>query len=290
MLSSDPSILRYIESLELRDLSISYPKHPNALSHITLSFQRGKSYLLTGATASGKSSLLRFLKGSIPLYYPATISGKILLNGNSITIEEFWEYQSYFGFLFQDPELQTVGSTVEKDLAFGLENKGIEPDLIRNEVQNLSQKMQIQHLLKRKTSSLSGGEISLVSLASILILDPPFLLLDEFTAFLDYSTRTKILEVLKGYQNKHNTLIMVSHQIEETFYLADEIIIMDKGKIRLKTSPKHVFTNDYSIAREFLNLPEIYSVGIPICEKLGLEPSFQSGKELYQLLRRENVD
>ncbi|NHJ03152.1 MAG: ABC transporter ATP-binding protein [Candidatus Heimdallarchaeota archaeon] len=279
-----------IKSLELRDFSISYSKHSNAISNAHFTFLQGKSYLLTGTTASGKSSLLRFLKGFIPLFYPATITGEILLNGSQISIEEFWEYQGCFGFLFQDPALQTVGSTVEKDLAFGLENKGFPSSHIQNRIMEISQELGIEELLERKTSTLSGGEISLVSLASILILNPPFLLLDEFAAFLDYPARKKVLRAIKSHQDEKHTVVIVSHQLEDTLDLVDEIIVMDKGEIVLHTARTQILEANYSILQNYLNLPEIFRLGIPLCEKQGVKPVFRSAKELYSLLRRENIE
>ena len=114
-----------IDTLSLRNLTISFRQSTPVIENLDLTFTRGKTYLLTGPTASGKSTLLRFLKGLIPLFYPATISGVLEINGKQVTLEEFWDYRTEIGYLFQDPSLQVIGSNVAKDIAFGLEIRKI---------------------------------------------------------------------------------------------------------------------------------------------------------------------
>lgn len=281
------SKIKEINSLELKGLTVSFPNKAPVIKNCDFRLQRGKTYLLTGATASGKSTLLRFLKGFIPLFYPATISGEIRVNDKSISLEEFWDYRTEIGYLFQDPPLQVIASSVEKDLAFGLENLAIPASNMQLRIEKVAKKFNISHLLSRPTTELSGGELALVALASILILQPKILLLDEFTAFLDNHSRKIVFDAIRLIRGVDRIIVIVSHQLKEVLPLVDEVIVLDDGQVLLQTPKQGFLTSSFSIIKDKLRVPEIFHVGVALCEKNKQVPDFENEEELFQLIRKK---
>ena len=282
------SVLRdnKLNSLELHELTISFPNQPPTIKNCSLNFQKGKTYLLTGATASGKSTLLRFLKGIVPLFYPATILGELRVNGKSISLEEFWEYRTEIGYLFQDPPIQVIGASVEKDLAFGLENLAINSSEMKQQIEKIAKRLNISHLMSQPTTELSGGELALVALASILVLQPKILLLDEFTAFLDNQSRKRVFDIIRLIQGGDRIIIIVSHQLKNVLPLVDEVIVLDDGQVLLQASKQGFLTSSFSLIKDKLRVPEIIHIGVTICEKNDLNPDFENEDELFQLIGR----
>ena len=127
-----------IHSIDIQGLTIQYSNFPPILTNCTFYFNAGKTYLLTGTTASGKSTLLKFLNGIIPLFYPATIYGTLKINNKEVTLKEFISKRTEIGYLFQDPPLQVIGSTVERDIAFGLENLALPSDEIQRRIKEIA--------------------------------------------------------------------------------------------------------------------------------------------------------
>jgi energy-coupling factor transporter ATP-binding protein EcfA2 len=275
-----------IETLQLRNLTISFPDGTSALKACTIKLKKGKTYLITGTTASGKSTLLRFLKGLIPLFYPATIQGEILINGKNLAIEEFWEYRNRMGYLFQDPPLQVIGSSVERDMAFGLENLAIKSEEIRKQIDSMAKRLGINHLLTLSPRELSGGELALVALASVLVLRPQLWLLDEFTAFLDVQARKRVIQTIKTAREPDQIVLIVSHHLGDVLPIVDEVIVLDRGKIVLQVSQKEFFSRNLGTIEGLLRVPELYSVGVNLCKTRGIDPRFETASDLLGRVRR----
>lgn len=278
---------KVIKSIELQGLTISFSKQSPVLSNCSLTFQQGKTYLLTGTTASGKSTLLRFLKGIIPLFYPATIFGELRVNNQPVSLEEFWNYRTEIGYLFQDPPMQVIGASVEKDLAFGLENLAIPSSHMVQKIGDIAEKLKISHLLSHSTADLSGGELALVALASLFVLQPQILLLDEFTAFLDNNSRRRVFDTIRLMQRPDRIIIIVSHHLKSVLPLVDEVIVLDDGQVLIQSQKQGFLTSNYSIIKDKLRIPEIFHIGVPLCEKSSRPPNFETGDELFQLFGRQ---
>ncbi len=276
-----------VQSLELKNLSIQFNKAHRVINQCNLHLEAGKSYLLTGTTGSGKSTLLRFLKGIVPLFYPATISGEIRLNGEKITLNQLWTLRSHFGFLFQDPQLQVIGTTVIQDLAFGLENLAIPSTEIHEKIAQFASDLNIVHLLERTVTDLSGGELSISALCSILLLNPQILLLDEFTAFLDYFSRQQVLKLIQRSKSPTRIIVSVSHNLHEFLPIVDEVIMMDQGNIVFQGSKKHFIEEFIPLIDPKLRINELQRIGLSLCRHYKLNPQFNSPEELYNLLREE---
>ncbi|MFW9779941.1 MAG: energy-coupling factor ABC transporter ATP-binding protein [Candidatus Heimdallarchaeota archaeon] len=279
-----------IEGIKLRNLTVTFPNGTSALKNCTIELKRGNTYLVTGTTASGKSTLLRFLKGIVPLFYPATIQGEILINDNALAIEEFWENRNRMGYLFQDPPLQMIGSSVERDLAFGLENLALEPAMIRKKIDEMAQRLGITHLMTRSPRELSGGEVALVALASILVLQPQLWLLDEFTAFLDVKARKRVIQTIEAARTSDQIVLIVSHHLADILPITDEVIVLDKGEVVLQVAGERFFSHHTDLIEPLLRIPEFYSIGASLCKSRGIDPIFGTSDELRRLLRGENID
>lgn len=279
------NIVYPISSLKLKRLTITFPQSFPVIDNINLTLNRGKTYLLTGTTASGKSTLLKFLKGLIPLFYPATIHGKLEINEKQVTIEQLWGYRNEIGYLFQDPSLQVIGSTVAKDIAFGLENLATPVKRMTQEITEIAKKLNISHLLSRSTTELSGGELALVALASILVLKPRILLLDEFTAYLDKTARKSVLSIIEQIQEPDRIIVIVSHQLTDFLPLVDEVIVLDDGKIVLQKPTADFISSNYELIEQKLRIPEFFHLGFNLCKNKHLIPRFQTADDLLKILK-----
>ena len=199
-------------------------RYPNSNQSIFISgkleINQGDVILLQGNSGSGKSTLLLALKGIIPHLINGKFSGKILFNQQDIiTLSN----TSQIGYLGQNPHNQIICETVYRELAFGLENQCIQPEIIRQKIDFYSNKFKISHLLNCQISNLSGGEKQKINLLSILIMEPEVLLLDEPTAFLDPENALEVITIIKEYSHK-KTIIIVEHNIHYLSNLVNRII------------------------------------------------------------------
>ena len=279
-----------IQSIDIQGLTVQYNNFSPVLAECNLNFLAGKAYLLTGTTASGKSTLLKFLNGIIPLFYPATIYGSLKINNTEVTLKEFISKRSQIGYLFQDPPLQVIGSTVERDIAFGLENLALPSEEIQRQVQNIAKLLNISSLLSRKVTDLSGGEIALVALASIMVLKPNILLLDEFTAFLDFEARKRVISAVKQIQDEKRIIIIVSHHLNELLPIVDEVIVLDQGKVIVQAPRENFITKYYSKIKDLLRVPDLFPVGMELLRNRNLTSDFETHTQLAHLLRRESFE
>src|SRR5579863_4305633 len=213
-----------IESFKFR-----YPNSKLSISiEGTLVINSGDIILLQGDSGSGKSTLLLALSGIIPKLINGKLSGNILFHNQNIT--ELAD-ANHIGYIGQNPHNQLICETVYQELAFGLENQGLESILIRQKIEQYSIKFKTTHLLHREARTLSGGEKQKINLLAILIMEPEVLLLDEPTAFLDPESAMEIIAILEEH-SKQKTVIIIEHNIH---YLKDfvnrVIIINNHGQI-----------------------------------------------------------
>jgi energy-coupling factor transport system ATP-binding protein len=202
------------------------------LKKINLTIQTHKFIALLGNTGSGKSSLVRTFNGLIPHFYNGIYFGIVKVLGKDTINEEIKELSMNVGLVFQNPENQLVAMTVEREIAFGLENRGIETSIIRTKIDNVLNILEISHLKYKHPYELSGGEQQRVAIASILVLEPEVIILDEPTATLDQKAARDVLQLLKKINHENGiTIIIIEHRLELLLPYCDEIILMDNGKI-----------------------------------------------------------
>lgn len=251
-------------SIKIENLTYIYnPKSPfetKALDSINLEIADGEFIGLIGHTGSGKSTLIQHLNGLIK---PTT--GKITVGDMVITREKvkLADLRKKVGLVFQYPEHQLFEETVYKDIAFGPKNLKLNEDEIDERVREAMElvKLDFESLKERSPFELSGGQRRRVAIAGVLAMKPDILILDEPTAGLDPKGRDEILEQIKFLHEKYeNTVILVSHSMEDIAKLVDRIIVMHGGKIELHGTPKEVFKQSKRLESIGLGIPQITSL------------------------------
>lgn len=224
--------------IEINNLTFTYPDQSSpAIHNLSLHIEKGEFVVLFGASGSGKSTLLKLLKKDIQPH--GTLCGEIVINGNDIQKDS--QLTKKIGFVFQDPENQVVAEDVLHELVFGLENMGLSTNEMRGRVAEMVHYFGAEPLLHRKMHELSGGKKQQINLASVLLMQPDLLLLDEPTSQLDPVSARELLDMLKRLNEEFGmTIVLVEHRLEEVFTLADQIVMMEKGKVLLSGHPKEV--------------------------------------------------
>ncbi|MDP4108352.1 MAG: ABC transporter ATP-binding protein, partial [Bacillota bacterium] len=247
--------------IKLENISFTYPDAIKpAIDGLSLEVEKGQFVVLFGSSGSGKSTLLRLLKKEIQPH--GNLTGRLFING--ALMDESAELTNGVGFVFQDPENQVVADDVLHELVFGLENTSLSTNKMRNRLAEMVHYFGMESLLHRKTSELSGGKKQQINLASVLLMQPGILLLDEPTSQLDPVSAREFLDILVRLNEEFGmTIILAEHRLEEVFTLADKIVMMDKGHIVHEGEPRMVLKNlwntpfqDYipSIPRLFLTM------------------------------------
>ncbi len=231
-----------------------------ALNDINLSIENDKFILLAGETGSGKTSLIRCMNGLIPQFYTGYYKGCVEVQGRETTSTSIAALSSEVGVVFQNPENQLITMNVEHELAFGLENIGISPKIIKDKIQEVVELTEIKNLLSKAPFELSGGEQQRVAIASILILEPKLIILDEPTASLDPLYAQKIISLLKKIQEEKKVTIIISeHRLDLLISLIDEIILMKEGRVLIHDSTEKVLESEV-FDNLNINKPIIYSI------------------------------
>jgi energy-coupling factor transport system ATP-binding protein len=240
--------------IRLEKLSYSYPDGTPALDDINIGIKKGEFVAIVGKNGSGKSTLALHLNG---LLKPG--EGKAIIKGmDTRDLSKLREIRRLVGIVFQNPETQFVGRTVEEDVAFGLENLCLPPKEIRRCVDTILAETGLEKYRYLSPRSLSGGQGQCVALAGILAMNPECLIFDEVTSMLDPDSGTALLKRIKKLQQEGKTIIYITHNLEE-LYAADKIVVMEKGKIMLKGDPESVFMNP-SLQNLGLILPSMFEL------------------------------
>lgn len=227
--------------IEYNNVTFTYPEMTApAVKDLSLQVEKGQFIVLFGASGSGKSTLLRLLKKEIQPN--GTLIGDIILDGKNLT-ETGSDSSRDIGFVFQDPENQLVAEEVLHELAFGLENIGLAKSEMRNRIAEMVHFMGAESMLHRKVHELSGGQKQQLNLASVLLMQPKILLLDEPTAQLDPVSTREFLTMIERLNEEFGlTVIMAEHRLDEVISYADKLVMMDKGEVVLDGRPKEVLT------------------------------------------------
>ena len=224
----------------IQDLTFSYPNRERpALDHLDLTIEQGAYVVLCGASGSGKTTLLRHLKSVLTPH--GRRSGQILFNGTPLEQIPLGDQASRIGFVMQNPDDQIVTDKVWHELAFGLESLGTEPELMRLRVAEMASYFGIQDWFHRDVATLSGGQKQLLNLASIMAMQPQVLILDEPTSQLDPIAASDFLNTVKKINMELGTTVIITeHRLEDVFHSADQVVVMEQGRIVAQGSPRAV--------------------------------------------------
>lgn len=241
--------------------SVSTPFETSAISDISMQVEQGELIGIIGHTGSGKSTLIQHLNG---LLEPS--SGKVFVDGNDIWAKEnrksIRQVRFLIGLCFQYPEYQIFEDTVFKEIAFGPKQMGLDEEEIKNRVYESMDFVGISRELEEKSPfDLSGGQKRRVAIASIIAMQPKVLILDEPCAGLDPRGRDVVLNLIKDYQQKMgNTVILVSHSMEDVAKICNRVVVMNKGKIAFNGTVEEVYSHGDELKEMGLNVPEITEI------------------------------
>lgn len=261
-----------MNSIEIQELTHVYsagtPFEKTAVDNVTLSIRQGDYVGVIGHTGSGKSTLIQHLNG---LYKPT--SGKVLIDGQDIWQDKakLREFRFKVGLVFQYPEYQLFGETVYQDIAFGPTNMGLDDGEINRRVKEAVRFVGLKESqLEKSPFELSGGQKRRVAIAGVIAMDPAVLVLDEPTAGLDPKGRDSILGELKEYhQQKKNTVLLVSHSMEDIAKYASKALVMNHGKMIAYDSVDAIFARGENLTKIGLDVPQVSRVFSQLSTKYG---------------------
>ncbi|MCZ0755228.1 energy-coupling factor ABC transporter ATP-binding protein [Anoxybacillus sp. J5B_2022] len=258
-------------ALSVKNLSFQYPNQPKeAIRNVTFHVYKGEWVAIVGHNGSGKSTVAKLLIG---LLKPK--SGEIRMFDTVLNEETVWDIRKRTGIVFQNPDNQFVGTTVQDDVAFGLENNGVPREQMIERVRAAIQQVGMEEFLLKEPHYLSGGQKQRVAIAGVIALEPDLIILDEATSMLDPKGRREVLAVIDDLRAKQQmTVISITHDLEEAVR-ADQIIVMNEGEIIAKGTPLHIFSLGEKLEEIRLDLPFVMKVRKEL-QKAGLPLSFNS--------------
>ena len=267
--------------IDVKNLSFRYKESQEYydVKDITFHVKRGEWLSIVGHNGSGKSTTVRLIDGLLEAE-----SGEIVIDGQRLTEENVWNIRRQIGMVFQNPDNQFVGATVEDDVAFGLENQGLSRQEMQKRVEEALDLVGMLDFKKREPARLSGGQKQRVAIAGVVALRPAILILDEATSMLDPEGRRELIETVKGIRKDYDmTVISITHDLEEVA-MSDRVLIMKKGEIESTSSPRELFSrNDldqiglddpfanqlkHSLSQNGYDLPENYLTESELEDKL----------------------
>ncbi len=237
--------------VKVENVSFKYEgQEQRALNNVTLSINEGEWLAIVGHNGSGKSTLAKLLNG---LQFP--VEGQIVVKDQVLSEDTVWDVRKEIGMVFQNPDNQFVGTTVQDDVAFGLENNGIPRDVMVERVKWALESVKMDAFLDQEPHHLSGGQKQRVAIASVLALQPSIVILDEATSMLDPRGRAEVIEtVRKLKENKAFTVVSITHDLEEASK-ADRIIVMNGGQVYREGTPNEIFQLDQELTDIGLDIP-----------------------------------
>jgi energy-coupling factor transport system ATP-binding protein len=281
--------------IDVKDLCFTYgintPFEKKAVIDLNLSVNEGEVIGLIGHTGSGKSTFVQMLNGLI-----RPTSGKVFLNGDDIweKPKEIRKIRFKVGMVFQYPEYQLFDETVYKDISFGPINKGLSGKEVDETVRKAAKFVGLSdELLNQSPFDLSGGEKRRAAIAGVIAMDPDVLVLDEPTAGLDPMGRNLLLsQIMQYHRERKNTIIIVSHSMEDIARIADRVMVINNGKLEMLDTPEKVFSEAERLEKMGLEVPQITKIMLALKEKgydvpsgiLTVEKAFL---EVVNLLKKE---
>lgn len=227
-----------------------YGSEVNSLTDVSLEIKEGEWVAIIGPNGSGKSTLAKIMNG---LLVPA--AGQVTIKDLTIDEETVWEARRSVGMVFQNPDNQFVGSTVEDDVAFGLENNGVPRQEMITRIEEALAEVRMSEFKSKEPARLSGGQKQRVALASILALRPDIIILDEATSMLDPNGRQEVIAAIRKIKERFNlTVISITHDLDEAS-LADRILMMQGGRLVQDKKPEEIFLMGEQLVEQGLDVP-----------------------------------
>ncbi|MYL60025.1 energy-coupling factor ABC transporter ATP-binding protein [Virgibacillus halodenitrificans] len=249
--------------IEFRDVSFRYgEEQPWVLRNCSFEIYEGEWVAIIGHNGSGKSTIAKLING---LLFPQ--KGEIFIDGQQVNEETIWDIRKEVGMVFQNPDNQFVGTTVQDDVAFGMENRGTPREEMVIRIEETLSAVGMEDYRFTEPHRLSGGQKQRVAIASVLAISPKVLILDEATAMLDPKGRTEIMRTVSNVQNKEAlSLITITHDLQEVVQ-ADRVIVMNNGEIWDRATPREIFSKKDSLREIGLDVPFVAILADELKEK-----------------------
>ena len=238
--------------IELEDIHYRYHEDDarEALAGVSLEIRRGEWLAIIGHNGSGKSTLAKVMNGLIEAN-----TGSVVVNGKTLTEETVFDARRTVGMVFQNPDNQFVGTTVEDDIAFGLENIGLPREEMLERVTKVLDMVKMSEFRTKEPARLSGGQKQRVAIAGVTALEPEVIILDEATSMLDPKGRLEVISTIqKLHKEKKITVISITHDLDEAAQ-ADRVVLMEQGQIQQIGTPKEIFKLGSKLVEKGLDVP-----------------------------------
>lgn len=267
--------------IEVRNLKYKYDSESEnyTLNDVSFQVKKGEWLSIVGHNGSGKSTTVRLIDGLLEAE-----SGDIIISGDKLTVENVWEKRRQIGMVFQNPDNQFVGATVEDDVAFGLENQGLDYNLMVERVQQALELVGMQDFKEREPARLSGGQKQRVAVAGVVALRPDIIILDEATSMLDPEGRLDLIQTVKKIKDSNQlTVISITHDLDE-IALSDRVLVMKEGQVESTATPRELFSRE-DLEELGLDQPFVNQVKAALRQSgLSLPDSYLTEKELQDQL------
>ena len=266
--------------IEVHNLKYKYDNDTEEyiLNDVTFHVKQGEWLSIVGHNGSGKSTTIRLIDGLLEAE-----SGEIFILGDQLTPENVWEKRRHIGMVFQNPDNQFVGATVEDDVAFGLENQGMDLETMVERVNEALEIVGMQDFKNREPARLSGGQKQRVAIAGIVALRPDIIILDEATSMLDPEGRLDLIQTVKRIKDENQmTVISITHDLDEVA-LSDRVLVMKKGKVESSSTARELFSRS-DLQELGLDEPFSNQVKATLNEDFDLPADYLTEKELQESL------
>lgn len=276
--------------IEIKNFSYKYPlEDKNVLENLNLKIEKGEFWAVIGKNGSGKTTLCNALRRFVPDFYKGEVTGEIVVDGKNLKDFSPKELVTKIGFVFQNPFTQISGvkDTVFEEIAYGLENLAVEKEKIIKRVNETLKLLEIEHLKDKNPQEMSGGQKQRVALASIIVMDPEILVIDEPTSQLDPKGTQDIFKIINIMAKKGKTIILVEHKLELIAEYAEKIVVLDEGKIILSGKANEVLNNKILLEKEIgMTQYSILAYELEKVRKIELEEIPITKEKTVELLKK----
>lgn len=263
--------------IELKNITYTYPlvKEPS-ISNININLEKGKFYGILGANGSGKTTLCNVIRGFIPSFFEGDMKGEVFFDGKNLQEYETGELAYKIGYVFQNPFNQITGArdTVYGEIAYGLENFGVPVPEIIERVESVMELTNVSYLKEKNPFELSGGQQQRVALASVLVLEPDVLVIDEPTSQLDPKETERVFDIIEKMKVMGKTIVLVEHKMELIAKYCDEVIVLKDGNV-IRSGEKHEVLSEIALEEQGVMIPQtviladkLRKQGVAIKEKI----------------------
>ena len=275
---------------KIENVNYKYPlEEKQALKNINIEIKKGEFWAVIGKNGSGKTTFCNMLRRFVPDFYKGELTGKITLEDKELKDYSQKELVQKIGFVFQNPFTQISGvkDTVFEEIAYGLENLGLDKEEIISRVEKILKLLEIEKLRDRNPYDLSGGQKQRVALASIIAMDPDILVIDEPTSQLDPKGTEDIFKIINLMANEGKTIILVEHKLELIAEYAQNILVLDEGEIILSGKAEEVLNNKILLEKEIgMTQYSILSYELEKARKAEFEEIPITKEKMVELLKK----